>query len=88
MSSEHRRFPYIAQLGDQIVYFVQGHRNYIKFSGIKVSPHYDKEMDLYGAEEHFMVTDIKYHERNNTLVQFVELSPMGSGRFNKKFKFW
>lgn len=90
-NSQRLRFPYVAQLGDKVVYFVQGHRNYIQASNIHVAHQYEKDMETYDAAEFFIVTNIKYTDKNksNTLVQSVELSHLINGKPDgKKFKFW
>lgn len=90
MTSERRRFPYVAQIGDTVVYFVQGHIHYIQLSNISVSHQMDKEMSLFKPEEYFVVMDIEYKLRNGTIVQYVTLAHLQSnGKPDDKItKFW
>jgi hypothetical protein len=79
MTSERRRFPYVAQIGDVVVYFVQGHYQYIETSAISVTHQMEKEMVLFKPEEYFVVMDIEYKLRNQgNVVQFVTLAHLQS----------
>lgn len=94
-TTEKRRFPYIAQLGDRVVYFVQGHQNYINETRFEVEPDLEKEMQMFSSEENFVVADIDYKEklqkRKNewVLVQVVTLVHLQNGKPDgRTFNFW
>jgi hypothetical protein len=63
LSSEVRKFPYIAQIGDRVVYFRQGHDNYVSAvenSHLYVVSAKCRPRNELDAEEFAIVDDIKY----------------------------
>ncbi|KAI6183017.1 Bromo domain-containing protein [Aphelenchoides bicaudatus] len=78
MATERRRFPYIAQIGDVIVYFVQGHYSYIEASKSSVNHQMEKEMAAFEPEECFMVTNIDYLFKDSVIFQYVTLMHLHS----------
>ncbi|EYC02604.1 hypothetical protein Y032_0099g3203 [Ancylostoma ceylanicum] len=61
--TEPRRFPYIAQLGDHVVYFRQGHESYLeRVEALNLYPISSKmrPKPSLGAEEFGIVDDVRY----------------------------
>ncbi|KIH60816.1 Bromodomain protein [Ancylostoma duodenale] len=64
--TEPRRFPYIAQLGDHVVYFRQGHESYLeRVEALNLYPISSKmrPKPSLGAEEFGIVDDVRYVRR-------------------------
>uniref|UniRef100_A0A915ENJ4 Bromo domain-containing protein n=1 Tax=Ditylenchus dipsaci TaxID=166011 RepID=A0A915ENJ4_9BILA len=61
---ERKRFPYVAQLGDEVVYFIQGHRKYIegleKTKALKAVPASMQPRTDLDATEFCIVDGVKY----------------------------
>uniref|UniRef100_A0A7E4V464 Bromo domain-containing protein n=1 Tax=Panagrellus redivivus TaxID=6233 RepID=A0A7E4V464_PANRE len=86
-----RRFPYLAQIGDHVVYFPQGHTNYlsaVKQKRLFKVSHGDYPKPEFNCEEFAIVDDLEYviEKKTHLTVLTLSLTDANGQRNNRQIK--